>query len=180
MNESLYDQLIKIESTKKFLATAGNPELLDRIIANSMREKMRDYEKNPVFYYAINNNQSIEDTTLELSKHIRGVRSLLPKRKNKVHNERVEYLKELVGNYQNLKTGLWHYRYLPSILGATIGVGGIVYFVNNPLPIKGAQIFVLAASTFSSIVALSTSFASVEVPIKEAKYLDEKINELYK
>ncbi|MFA5953290.1 MAG: hypothetical protein WC812_01730 [Candidatus Pacearchaeota archaeon] len=167
-------------------------------IPDYQKQIMSYYENNPVFCDAINGKISIEDTLNELSVVNKGIRKILPRRKDKAHNERIKQLGKLISEPSQLqKNGLL----CPdNFLGFTLWGAGASFSIISPLfkimlnPAQASpeeienlnKIFNVylplystgAISVFGGIpMNLKQRFG--KLPFEEAKYVDAKIKEVY-
>jgi hypothetical protein len=156
------------------------------------------YEKNPVFQDALNKRQTIEESLIELSKINTGINKILPWRKDKVHNERLNQIGELISKPYHLeKAGI-----LAPDNAITTAIGSAVlcfgscylltkYFISQEVidPIKlqqniqFSQVFMPTIMTaFMTLAGVGFNYKRATGPlaIDEAQYVDAKILELYK
>ncbi len=169
-------------------------------ILQIQEDLMREYEENPVLDDAIKDKISVEDSLLELGVVNKGIRKVLPRRKNKAHNERLEYLGELIEEPTQLRANgiFWPDNFVTTAAYTTIAISAICYFgaepfirnlYVNPDPaslardIKDYQTII--PLTYSAIAApmlgIGTNLGRFHsLPTKQAKYIDKKVNQLHK
>jgi hypothetical protein len=158
---------------------------------------MKPYESNPVFSDAMNGRLSIEESLKDLARIRQGMRVLLPWRKNRVHNDRLSQIGELVTYPHYLRTsGIF---FPDNIVTATVESAPLVYamaygFFNFLMPeldpnlvstheIKRAfettvPWFITAFTPLTGLLINQMRFT--DIPIHEAKFLDDKIREHYR
>nr|MBA4405549.1 hypothetical protein [Nanoarchaeum sp.] len=152
------------------------------------------YENNTVLDDAINGRQSIDDSLSELAEINKGWKVMLPRRKNKSHNKKIEQLGELITEPRGLiSRGLFY----PDNAVSLTCYAAIAFtllekvalnygWVAGSNPIEIAKTLGDFANT-SVIGSLGTGLIcgfdgerTNRLPHDQAKYLDEKISELYK
>lgn len=169
---------------------------LKRLGDNAQRDLLTRSESNPVFYDAVQGKMSIEDSLSELSKVNQGIYRVLPRFKNKAHNERLKNLGELIRFPHQLRTG--GVAIFDNLIGGA-AMGGVILattnelmkyiLINNsvsPVQIDESKsmidIIVLGYSVFAVPLGAAITHSlgrTGELPFKEAKYIDSKIKEFY-
>ncbi len=208
-SESINERLKRLvdsarTSLKEFESLPGFSSVLTEIppqidIFSVQKELIKSYESNPVFYDAVSGKQSIEDSLNELSKVNKGIRKILPRVKNSVHNKRVNQIEELISGTLGLRTyGI----FAPDNLitaGAEITAMtfGTCYLLSRYLFAPNLNLSqeefqqmmtiqqVILPTTISAISApvmgmTLNSPRFLSRPINEAKYLDAKVQEFYR
>ena len=152
---------------------------------------MDEYTDNPVFHDSVTGEKTIEQTVIELGQVNKGIRKILPRKKNKIHNERLEQVGNLVGYSSHLEAlGIWVPENLIWGLGAAaLGIASVYLAVGNLIPPD--QVIGNSKSPWGALgvlysvagpalgICLQTKRLG-HLPIEKAKYLDQKIEELYK
>jgi len=122
----------------------------------------------------------------------KGIRKILPRRKDKIHNERINQIGKLIKKpYQLEKNGLF---FPDNIINFMVEVGALSFLVSpsgnlllNKISSQQKEIFNLYIPLFltgtlgvglGSLV--NSYFRSGKLPFDEAKYVDAKIKEFYK
>ena len=155
------------------------------------------YESNPILYDAMQGQQSIEDSLEELGHVNKGIKKILPWRKDKVNNERLEQIGELISKPSYLKTrGI----FVPdNVITAGVEIAafsfGVFYLgtrflvtpnydpeqLQNDIHFYHVVLPAITSVLFTfSLGSLLNYERFTKLPIDEAKYLDGKIKELYK
>lgn len=156
------------------------------------------YDNNSVLSDAKVGKLSIEDTIAELEQINRGIRKFLPRAVNKAHNDRLKDLGDLISMPTNLKTrGIF---FPDNIITVATEIGIIAYAAfyavsmyalpsaaftpdQNELAMHLCKFVAPTALTAMAAPltgAIINSYRITEMPIDEARYLDNKIKELYK
>ncbi|MBU0894437.1 MAG: hypothetical protein KKF48_05180 [Nanoarchaeota archaeon] len=197
MKATLYRQAKDIERMDEKLRDLNSSNQVD--VAELQRNLFQRYESNPVLYDAMQESQSIEESVAELGQVNRGIRKILPWRRNKGHNERLKQLGELVSEPYHLHTsGI----FMPDNLittGAevTAMAFGVSYLMSryllSPNPDVSPEeiqqtmhVFdVVLPTVMSALMApmfglLTNMRRFTGLPTEEAKYLDGKVQEFYK
>jgi len=192
--ETLYWQAKAIERIAENLNEVNPDYPLN--VADQHKILFQGYERNPIFNDAITERQSIEKSLEELAKDNKGIGKILPWRKDEEHNKRLEQLGELVTEPYHLhKGGIWMPDNLITISAETTAMAfGISYFTFryltnlDALPeetIQGIKTMKILLPTTISILTsaffglLLNSRRYNNLPIDEARYLDEKVKEFY-
>ncbi len=194
MKRTLYWRVIELNDAQVIAAELGGSFNLLELRKNLFKE----YEGNPVLDDAIEGRQSIEQSVRELGKKNRGIRKILPWRKDEAHNERLKYLDELVPGTKHLQTsGIFNPDNL--ITGVAEGIPSafllmhvvVKYLMSNMVVINpnlepalyqhvvyGYQVVLPAA--MSAVFGIAFAYAGNRprfnsLLIKRAKYLDNII-----
>jgi hypothetical protein len=163
-------------------------------IKEYQREILRQKEHNPILSDAIHHRKTIEDTLLELGAVNEGIRKILPRKKDKTQNERVEHIGELVQPVHQLYThGLF---YPDNLLTGALEIAAlsfatlswlipVLYAAQSNLsqPTLSPWLVPTAASAvMGPMLGLILNFSRFEnkLPIAQAQYLDGKVREFYK
>jgi len=198
MKSTLYEQAKDIEKIDNKIRDLNSSNQIN--VAELQKNLLQRYEQNLVFYDAMQGKQSVEETLEELGQVNKGIRKILPWKKNKGHNERLDQLSELVSKPYHLNTsGI----FMPDNL-ITIGAEvtalafGTSYafakflmpemyvepdleFLTQNMKIHTTVIPAFMSALMAPILGLSiNSKRFTGLPIGEAKYLDGKIQEFYK
>jgi len=184
--EVLYDRLAEVEElAKHFIIYKG----LNQInISGTQREIFREYESNPVLHDALVGKQTVAESLEELAQVNKGAKRFLPHRKNRVHNERVRQMSELVPDVETLMTkGIFYpNNAVAGIVGAgaiALGTAFVIFKLSGTNDNEMTQRWNVAyPSIMFPILAVFGSAAlnrSKHLPRNEARYLDEKVTEFY-
>ena len=96
INESLKNEASKLNEFLNLKDYEVYKHIVDSIpqvdIIKTQQSLMEEYEKNPVFYDAIQKRLTIEESLMELSKINKGIRKFLPRMKNNAHNEKLKQI----------------------------------------------------------------------------------------
>src|SRR3989344_4664972 len=199
MKSTVYNQLKEVEEMDIKLRGLNSPSEID--VAELQKTILGRYEENQVLYDAIRRRQTIEESLEELGRVNKGIRKILPRRKNKNHNERLEQLGELISEPVHLQaSGI----FTPDNLITTcieimpLAFGAAYLTQRYLLPLDPAG---LSSETFQriqynyqvTIPLLFSAFGGLTfgliqsvgrldklLPTKQAKYLDERVVEFYK
>lgn len=203
MVETLYDKLDDFESlacsfNEIFNGLPVSESYLKLLHEGDLKFQKRiisDYENNPVLNDAVEGRQSISDSLSELAQINKGWKVMLPRRKNKAHNERIEQMGELISEPSGLITrGLFYPDNAVSLTCYTAVALTILEKVllnydllvgNNPIEIAKslrdfAKTSVVGSIGMGLICGWSDNERTTKLPFGQAQYLDEKILELYK
>ncbi len=149
-------------------------------VEEHQKKIIKNYETNPILIESVKGLQSIEETFLELKEQkFKGIKKYLPKRKDKIHNQRVNNLDNLVG-YTHLDTrGIL---FPDNFITAAIYGSAFLYGVFSLLaePNEATEHFRNIFSPLGGIM-VGGVFQLTGAPtpkIEEAKYLDSKLIEL--
>lgn len=193
--EKIEDRYPDLQKFSDKVEVIGIPKIN---IPEFQKEIMGRYEKNPIFSDAIKGNISVEDSLLELDWTVnRPVRRLFPMRKNNAHNERVKQIGELVGTPYHLMTnGIFsNNNFVYGIMQIGTAAYLISYVFASSLknswsitgPMSAQEYFfkmVFPAGfnlTLGPVVGWVHQMSrSGYLPLKEAQYIDAKVNDLYK
>lgn len=102
MRNTLYSQLTDVEEMDERLKELKSLSSID--VPKLQKELFERYEKNPVLYDAMQYKQSVSESLEELAQINKGVRRILPWRKDEVHNKRLEQIGELIYAPYHLQT----------------------------------------------------------------------------
>jgi hypothetical protein len=186
---TLYEQTKAIEKIDKNLKDLKSSKQIN--VTELQRTLFKRYESNLVFGNAVLGSQTIEETLEELGQVNKGIKKILPWKKDKFHNYRLEELGELISTPYHLETnGI----FMPDNLitaGAEITAMafGSSYFLLEylfaPSPNLDPHFKVVLATSMSALLAPAVGLGInmnrfSKLPRDEAKYLDEKIQEFYK
>jgi len=213
MSETLYQRLIRvdsIESTQRELERLGDERrdfetvtgfggrhienILPYDCQASRKRDMGQYEENPVFRDAIKGRQSIEESLKELAQINQGIRKILPRRKNRAHNERLEQLGQLISIPDSFSADgiLIPDNVITGSVEATAALFTVYSFceliwpkITNtdfPMSLKDMLFFSVTPSLlFGGLINFLRSFYPLQGGsfFEEAKYVDQKIQEFY-
>ncbi len=197
MQATLYEQSISIEKADEQLRDLKGFDQID--VAELQGILFQRYERNPVLYDSIKGRLSVEESLDELAEINKGVRKIIPWRKNKAHNERFEQLGELVSAPHHLKTrGIFMPdNFFTAGVEVAVVAFGITYLLStitltpNPdaSPEEIKKMFfdyrVVLPATFSSVMSPFLGFVLNLVRLDkvgkdEVRYVDTKVRELYR
>lgn len=194
MNE-FQSSLAEFDDLPGFPRASIDPGEVD--IAEMQRTAMQEYEQNPVLGDAILEKQSVTKTVEELISSRGSI--WLPRRKDKIHNERLSQLSELVHTPRYLRTrGILAPDNALAIGVVMAGVfSGFTYSLISFTPgyeqgidPEKIQQFKLASSSFAGLLGAPTAllanlFETVSIDLdlthlrKGAQYIDERVQEFY-
>jgi len=180
--ETLYDKLVEVEELAKHFVIYKSLDQID--VPKTQREIFREYEANPVLNDAVSGKQTITQGLEELAKVNKGIKRFLPHKKDEAQNEKVRQMEELVSGIDDLRTrGIF---YPDNAVAGAIEMAGIVfgftYLFKKLFGISNSELGVRVITMLSPIIASLGGLAldrSDYLPKDEAKYLDEKVGELY-
>lgn len=190
INESLKNEILKLT---EFFNLKNYETHVD--ILKTPQSLMEEYEKNPVFRDAIQKRLTIEESLMELSKVNNGIRKFLPRMKNKIHNERLKQIGQLITGPAYLEASgiLTPDNIITTSIESLIILSGLFgasfLFLKNFLSSDiGPEMYKQLsnfADTYTFLTAPSLGLIMnterfKSLPINEAEYLDEKIKESYK
>ena len=197
MKTTLYQQVREIESIDETLRGLDSSSKTD--VLKLQRELFKKYEENPVLYDAIKGKQTIGESLEELSQINKGIRKILPWRKDKSHNKRLKQLGELVSEPYHLRAdGIFNPDNLITVgaetMAVVIGLGYLLskYLITlNPelspeelqemLHLTRVIVPVATSAVAAPILGLVSNVRRFDpLPRHEAKYLDKKVTEFYK
>ena len=199
INESLKNEASKLNEFLNLKDYEVYKHIVDSIpqvdIIKTQQSLMEEYEKNPVFYDAIQKRLTIEESLMELSKINKGIRKFLPRMKNKTHNERLKQIGRLISEPAYLEASgiLTPDNIITTGIESSIIISGLFgfsfLFLKDFLPSDISSEMYRQLSNFVdtytfltvpilSLVMNASRFKSL--PINEAEYLDEKIKEFYR
>tara|TARA_Y100000310_G_scaffold289971_1_gene316791 strand:+ start:33 stop:629 length:597 start_codon:yes stop_codon:yes gene_type:complete len=198
MKATLYEQAKDVERMDEKLRDLNSSNQID--VIELQRNLFQRYEENPVFYDAMQDRISIGDSLSELAQINKSGKRFFPRRKNKSHNERIEQIGELISNPHYLKT---HGILIPdNFVGGIALVAACAYGVSNlvmpylmgevdpnidPAEIQNRMESMKTVMPAFMTLVMGPFFGtgmqlqrSGSLPVGEAKYLDEKVQEFYK
>jgi len=224
MASSLYDRLIETEklngrlhvvvdefqeALKKFEGLPGySPYILYSVpyidISAVQRDLISKYENNPVLEDAIVGRMSIEDSLQELAQVNKGIRKILPRRKDKVHNTRLKHLNDLMPGTDGLQS--YGILFPDNFFTAAIETTALAFVSTyayaaillphayiNPTPeliaeqVKFSQTVMPAMFSVltAPLIGLACNFRrfssfGATLPVGEARYLDRRVQEFYR
>jgi len=179
---NLHDKLIEVERLAKHLVIYKSLDQID--VPKTQREIFKEYESNPVLHDALVGRQTVAESLEKLAHINKGAKRFLPHKKDEAQNERVGQMEELVSGIDDLRTrGIF---YPDNAVAGAIGTAGIVFGVkylstklfgisNSEL---GARVITMLSPVFVGFGGLALN-RSDHLPKNEARYLDEKVQELY-
>lgn len=182
MTATLYERYQKIQETNTLSKEYSGFGL--RNLEGVERDLFQEYENNPVFYDAIHGRQTIEESLEELALVNKGIRKILPWKKDEEHNERLKQIGELVTKPFHLRTaGIFcPDNFITTFLEVTPLLYGFGCLINqySPFPASSPGEILMLSASFGLIMGVGTNFGRRgKLPIDEAKYLDEKVKEFY-
>jgi hypothetical protein len=195
-NITLYDYCQYVEVLDVKLQDSPNPPLVS--LSHIQRDVFRKYEGNPVLHDAIYGKQSIEYSLLDLSKVNKGIRKVLPWKRDEAHNDRLLQIGELLPEPEYLKTRgiLYPDNVTTFVVGSAalsfIGFNLLINYVSPHTSLNPEQLALwqknwglYAPSIMSFIFApmfgsLSNRPRFGNLPLDQAKYLDGKVEEFYR
>lgn len=168
-------------------------------VSKAQRAVMEGCKGNPILSDAIQGRQTVEESLLELAEVNKGIRRFLPRKKDDSHNERLEYLGELLPKLGHLiANGAWFPDNLVTgavesaalvFLAAYISVKFLMpgmYADPDPAIIaQDARMYqmlvpALTSAFIAPVVGLGANQGRfTALPTEEARYLDEKVQEFY-
>jgi hypothetical protein len=181
---ALYERLIEIEEMNE---TLRGLELDNPINTGELQKKIIwEYAFNPVMSDALRGRQTITESLEELAEINKGIRRFLPHRKNKVHNERVEQMGELVSGVNNLRTyGIFYPdNAVTAGLETVTMIFGISYLMFSLWEFPrlndseaARTISTILSPPFGIVAGLALN-RSGNLPTDETEYLDMKVKTL--
>jgi hypothetical protein len=179
--EVLSNRLVEVEEmAKHFIIYKG----LNQInVPETQREIFGEYEANPILNDALLGRQTVAESLEELAQVNKGAKRFFPHKKNKVHNERVKQMSELVPDVENLRTkGIFY----PDNLVAGIGIGLTACATGLGLSFLLTQYYSPKILVASSIIIIPATICAgafynreKQLPRNEARYLDGKVSQFY-
>lgn len=162
---------------------------ISRIQRDIIDRKLK--ERNDVLKHAVQKRKSIEDSLYDLSRDNKGFLRFLPKYPDKEHNEKVDELIDLIGYRNIMESALYKNLFClltkPVISPFIFGTFGymiglcVVNIINFPKPVQNN--IILAHSIFGffqgALITTKVTSKNENLPWKDAKYLDDKIKELF-
>ncbi|MBT3405075.1 hypothetical protein HN832_04085 [archaeon] len=194
----------KFEGYRMFEENYMGPTLEDLPwidMSEYQKQIIRAYEENPVLKDAINGKITIGDSLRELSDRVdKPVWRLFPRRRNKVHNERLGQTKELVSRGLNyLRTdGILAPDNFVGMVAITAAMAYTIapllcnYLTGGVNPAPSAEIQAHMEFMTQVFPPFMTSTAGLmmgwacqmrrkgKLPLEEAEYLDNKVEEFYR
>jgi hypothetical protein len=191
MADTLYQKIHYIETKQRDL------ELPEDHVSFMLKKTFNLFRDNQVLIDAQRGNQTIEDSLFELAEVNKGWKKLLPRKKNNEQNLRLDYIGELIEKPNHLETnGVFYPDNLittsayaaPSIFGAVYGLG--LYVIRpleemSPLVYQEAYQTLLLAAGIGAAISIpllgidAILSRSRNLAVDQAKYIDNKIQELY-
>jgi len=162
---------------------------------------INDHILNPILHDAKLGYQSIEDKLCELSKINKGIRGILPRRKNEERNKQVEHMEELLGyNLDGLKSlgvfrddNIFSAAALNTVISEAVLLG-MMYTLSltdpeSSIPSGGCVFMAKYGAPFLSLLftgvtrGKGTMFGSgaeriYKLPYDRARFLDEMIRKI--
>lgn len=199
LNSNISQFYESLKAIKNYTDVDISLENVPKIDVSAIQKRLIfDCSKNPIIYDAIYNHKSLEETLNELSQVNKGVKKMLPRRKDEIHNEKLKQLGELIGYPSQLEcSGVFSPDNFATVAaGCTIFAFGFCYLFSKYVIMQSADItkeeselityyFGFVAPTTVSVTAaplagfLASSRRFGDLPIEEARYIDNKIKELF-
>lgn len=184
MNQTLYTEVKLIEDCNQRLEEIDYSGPID--IYEATQKLFKQYEGNPVFDDAIKGKQSLEESLDELTQINKGIRKILPWRKDRVHNERLSQLGELISEPEHLRAkGIFIPNNVVSlgVFGETLVVGAC-YAMEKINGLNYGELLSWAPAQSAVFLGVAGVMFNIQrlmpLPTQEARYLDAKIKEVYK
>ena len=193
---TLYNQAKYVEEINNTLKTlnVSNQDQID--VTKFHKTLFEKYNTNPIMHDAIHGRQTIGKSIEELGNINKGIKKFLPWKKDKIHNQKLKELGELVSTPFQLYTyGIFN---PDNFITAATEVTGLCFGTTylfckliepsisiNTIEAQHLLDYRLAfSSIMSTILAPSLGFFMSSarfrsLPKNEAKYLDEKIEKLF-
>jgi hypothetical protein len=194
MRETLYSQLTDVEEMNEKLKELKNPNLID--VPSLQKELFECYEKNPVLYDAMQDKQSVNESLEELTQINKGIKKILPWRKDKVHNERLKQMGKLIYSPSHLyTTGIFTPDNLitTGVYTTAMAFGMFWLFepslTFNPTSKVVQELFqfkvpLATSALMAPLFGLMTNFPRFNnlfsISKEQAKYLDGKVEEFFR
>lgn len=190
--KTMFERFESLPGFEQFVEIGEIPEIN---VPEYQREIIQKYQPNYFLNQALDGEKPIEKNLEELSKINKGIRKILPRRKNPEHNQKVESMEKLIGMCRHLKAkGIFVLDNL--VTGYVFGVG-LTSIMTNLVAISGTDPSLSQQEYIFARYLLPFLFGVVLTPaqfirsphfsnlnpnsnLKErAQYLDKKIEELY-
>lgn len=185
VNESIRTAIDSIELPVKLNVERQNLEISEEEILNMQRRCFNQYQHNAVLADAVRGDKPLEKSLEEVKNKYGWIRRLLlPRRKNKEYNQKIQELDELIG-YTGIRpaTGIFMPDNLLTVSAySTALVFGLVYLSGLSLSNKlsSPEISTGLSALMVPINALILATFSIDDHVKaQAKYIDEKIEKLF-
>ncbi len=167
---TLYEQLKQIENSDHTRLRKNREQRNACII----------YQTNPIFDRSRHNAQSIPAALEEINQVNDGIKKILPWKKNRVHNEKLSGLKELIQiPDMRLKTkGLLMPDNPTTLTPLVFGVGALINLgAGSPIDWDTYAGITLGAGAIGTYLA--TLGAEKKMPIDQARFIESKIRQFY-
>ncbi len=200
MKGTLYNQMQKIEEMDKGLKELQSSNNID--IHELQGKLFKKYQENPVLMEAIKGRQTLEESLEEIGHINKGIRKILPWRKDKIHNERVDQIGKLISKPYHLYTsGIFTPDNMITVGAWITGTSFVATYILTRLlipakpynPDMNMEEFQMIKNTIQWLmpvigsVCLTPILGSManqqrftKLPTEEAKYLDTKVKEFYR
>jgi len=160
---------------------------IQEIQRNLMFSRIKSERNYDILADAISRSRSVEESLSELSEVNAGLGRYLPRTKDEVHNERVDEMVDLVGSRYNLnnlkKRGVFSPKcplvLLPYATAISAGMYAGGASLGGDSSVSTATII---GAVTGAVLGLSGFFSAVNnknLPWDNAKYLDQKVSELF-
>ena len=140
------------------------------------------YEKNPVLSNALSGNQGIEESLQEASDINRGIRKFLPRRIDSAHNQRLDYIGELVSYPCSLRSRgiLFPDNIITGSIESFVVSQALFYATMGNSAKIPDYLFIGGVMGIIGGIALNMDrFLLSDLSKQEAKYLDTKFDEIF-
>ena len=194
MRETLYSRLNDVEEMDEELKELKNPILID--VPKLQKELFERYEKNSVLYDAMQDRQSVSESLEELAEINKGIRKILPWKKDKSHNKRLKQIGELIHAPYHLQTnGIFMpdnlittgtyvtamsfgmFSLFEPILGFNSTAKEVQELFQFKVPLAMSALMAPLFGFMANFQRINNLFS---ISKDQAKYLDRKIEEFYK
>lgn len=170
-----------------------NSDDINYIDVSEIQRNIIDHKlkkENDILKQAVQKRKSIEDELYELSRDNEGMLRFLPKYSDEEHNEKVDDLIELIGKgnkieclYKKMIHNLFKPTIFPFILGSSTYFIGYLAFRLIGMPNRIVEEVSLSGGVLGFLEdiyhGIRFSPKNEDLPWKDAKYLDDKIKELF-
>ena len=179
-------ELVRAKKALGLIDLNGIPLEWNMDVSKMQKTLIERFRGNYFLEQAISGESTIEEGLRELHSVSEGIKLFLPQIKNRKHNKKVEELEKLI-NYENLKIeGLrTHNPWFANNI-TTAALYGALFGYLLPASESTPPFEIWPAIAFATISAISIGGittvvrSSIEGSLDRAKYLDKKIEELYK